>query len=229
MKQHHVRTTILATALGLLLPATSQAQFIGFPFLGYGAFGNYRNMYGLYGRTYVPITSPYMNPGLSAFSGGAGYGGAYNPLQFNASFNPVLYNPTPSVYNPAVYNAAFNPSFSQTGPAYALEGTTGSGTRPAIGQAPASERLRPRAVSPRSGRIEVLVPTSDAQVTLEGVLMKQTGTERAFRTPPLNANEEYSYEVQVRWRDARGSHTETRRVRFRGGQDVLVDFRTTSS
>jgi uncharacterized protein (TIGR03000 family) len=46
--------------------------------------------------------------------------------------------------------------------------------------------------------IELIVP-ADAQVWFDGVATSQTGTVRRFVTPPLNGDNNYSYEVKARW------------------------------
>ena len=46
--------------------------------------------------------------------------------------------------------------------------------------------------------IELVVP-ADAQVWFNGQATAQTGSVRRFVTPPLNANGDYSYDVNVRW------------------------------
>jgi uncharacterized protein (TIGR03000 family) len=46
--------------------------------------------------------------------------------------------------------------------------------------------------------IELVVP-ANAQVWFNGQATAQTGTVRRFVTPPLNADNDYSYELKVRW------------------------------
>jgi uncharacterized protein (TIGR03000 family) len=46
--------------------------------------------------------------------------------------------------------------------------------------------------------IELVVP-ADAQLWFNGQATTQTGTVRRFVTPPLNADNDYSYEMKARW------------------------------
>jgi uncharacterized protein (TIGR03000 family) len=46
--------------------------------------------------------------------------------------------------------------------------------------------------------IELIVP-ADAQVSFNGQSTAQTGTVRRFVTPPLNPDNDYTYELTVRW------------------------------
>jgi uncharacterized protein (TIGR03000 family) len=73
--------------------------------------------------------------------------------------------------------------------------------------------------------IDVRVPTATAQVWFDGVLMRQSGVERHFVTPPLTPGEMYAFEIRASWRDVAGKElTRTRRVDVRAGEQQVVDF-----
>jgi uncharacterized protein (TIGR03000 family) len=75
----------------------------------------------------------------------------------------------------------------------------------------------------RSALITVQVP-ADAEIWFEGEKMSQTGTNRLFRSPPLEAGQNYSYEVKARW-TANGQPVEqSRQVRVWPGAMVQVNF-----
>jgi uncharacterized protein (TIGR03000 family) len=70
----------------------------------------------------------------------------------------------------------------------------------------------------------VVLPTPDAELWVEDMHTKQTGTTRAFQLPVLIAGTEYAYQMRARW--VEGDHTveQSRTVLFRAGQQVTVDF-----
>jgi uncharacterized protein (TIGR03000 family) len=61
-------------------------------------------------------------------------------------------------------------------------------------------------------------------VWFEGKKMTATGTDRAFRSPPLEAGQRYLYDVRARWREHGHLVTQTRQVKVRAGADVNVTF-----
>lgn len=79
-----------------------------------------------------------------------------------------------------------------------------------------------------AARLEVLLPT-DAELFVDGKKTSQTGTARKFTTPDLKPGQEYIYELRARWNGKAGKNEETRRIAFRAGQQVKVDFSKPSS
>jgi len=71
--------------------------------------------------------------------------------------------------------------------------------------------------------IEVRVP-ADAQIWIDGVKTKQHGAKRAFASPTLAAGKDYVYEIRAVWREDGRETTETRKITFRAGAQVSVDF-----
>jgi uncharacterized protein (TIGR03000 family) len=211
----------LCTLLILSAPSIVQAQVVALPLFGgfgFGAFGP-----GYWGNPYG---------GYRWFNGGAGmapyvFTPGRNMALYNGAFRPDPYNPTPAIYNPAQYNASFNPNMGRLVPDYTANvAAKASPTPSSSARVPAGKGIRPASLAApaRPARLEVRLPAADAEVMLQGVRMKQTGTIRRFVTPPLDLASRFSYDVVVRWRDARGSHTETRHVRVMAGQDLIVDL-----
>ena len=59
---------------------------------------------------------------------------------------------------------------------------------------------------------------------MDGVKTTQTGTDRVFESPPLEAGKAFRYEVTVRWVE-RGAVRESKRVvTGTPGEVVRVDF-----
>ena len=73
-------------------------------------------------------------------------------------------------------------------------------------------------------RVVVRVPTADAQVWFDGRLTAQQGTERSFKSPPLDAGGDYSYQIRAHWRQNGQERDEVRTVSPQPGQEVRVDF-----
>lgn len=63
------------------------------------------------------------------------------------------------------------------------------------------------------------------EVWVDGVAMEQLGTDRLFRSPPLEKGCEYVYTIKARWLDNEGKPVEqTQEVRVHSGERVLMVF-----
>jgi uncharacterized protein (TIGR03000 family) len=72
--------------------------------------------------------------------------------------------------------------------------------------------------------LRVLVPSPKAQVAIDGVATRQSGSERWFVSPPLEPCRRYSYTVAVTWPSNSYTFvTRTRQVDVGSGQTVKVD------
>jgi len=79
------------------------------------------------------------------------------------------------------------------------------------------------AVTDNTARVEVRVP-ADARLTFDGQATAQTGSDRTFRSPPLEPGQDYVYEVQARWDAAGRPVDQTRKVTVHAGDHVVVNF-----
>lgn len=72
--------------------------------------------------------------------------------------------------------------------------------------------------------LSVKVPQPGAEVFVDGVKTAQTGTDRLFESPPLEAGKEFKYEVTARW--VAGGFTVEKKKVVTGtpGEVVRVDF-----
>jgi uncharacterized protein (TIGR03000 family) len=72
--------------------------------------------------------------------------------------------------------------------------------------------------------IDVKMPCF-GELWVDGVPMEQLGTDRLFRSPPLEKGYEFVYTVKARWLDSEGRPVQqTQEVRVRSGQRVLLIF-----
>lgn len=101
--------------------------------------------------------------------------------------------------------------------------------RMAAGQSPASPAPAATSAtppeSPKEERavLEIHCP-ADAELTLEGVKMKDTGEERRFRSPPLKAGKEYLYSLKATWKEEGKVRVVERKVEVAAGKQVVVDL-----
>ncbi len=73
--------------------------------------------------------------------------------------------------------------------------------------------------------IEVVLPTDDARVWIDGNATSSRGTERRYNSPSLQAGHNYSYTVKASWITENGDlATVERQVPLSAGSRVLVDF-----
>ncbi len=76
-----------------------------------------------------------------------------------------------------------------------------------------------------SSKLTVTVPLDDATLTIEGQKTTQTGTSRAFDTPPLEAGKRFVYRFEVKWEPNNYTKlTRTRTVEFAAGDALAVDL-----
>jgi uncharacterized protein (TIGR03000 family) len=75
-----------------------------------------------------------------------------------------------------------------------------------------------------TAQVMVFVP-ANAEVFFDGAPTTQTGTQRAYVTPPLAFGQEYSYSIEARWTAADGTPVDQiRKVQVTAGGNVQVDF-----
>lgn len=81
----------------------------------------------------------------------------------------------------------------------------------------------------KPANIKILLPDNlykPAEVRIESVLTKQTGSERTFVTPPLEPGKTYTYKVEATIEP--NNYTKIMRVRevtFKAGEDLTLDLR----
>jgi uncharacterized protein (TIGR03000 family) len=68
-------------------------------------------------------------------------------------------------------------------------------------------------------QVNLRVP-GDAKVSFDGTQTRQTGMARRFESPPLDAGQEYAYQIRVQWKQNGKDVTQTRQVTVHAG-DVI--------
>jgi uncharacterized protein (TIGR03000 family) len=200
------------------------------------------------GWPYGPLTAPPWNyPGLygGPFVGYPwGYYGYYGPRAGAFWSNglslygpPVpTYGPVPGVFGNGDLNRLWK-AVPSPGIPFGWVGLYAASPRPrplTVNVWPSTERVagpttQPVAAAPAEVQgpcliLSVKVPQPSAEVFVDGVKTSQTGTDRIFESPPLNAGQEFKYEVMVRWLERGAMHESKRTVIGTPGEVVRVDF-----
>lgn len=206
--------TALALAALLLLTDTAGAQMFrgrggsGF-YVGPGGFGygNYPGTYG--GAGYAPF---YGNYGYSPYYGGY-YGRGYysSPWYYDSDYT---YGDNRWVDNRWTDNRVWSDNYVYGADDYLYGAHYGCGGRH---HAFGPQRARDAVV------LELIVPPN-AELWLNGERTTQRGAVRSFVTPPLTDNQEYAYEVRMRWLENGRTVDKTRRVNFKRGDLLVVDM-----
>jgi uncharacterized protein (TIGR03000 family) len=71
--------------------------------------------------------------------------------------------------------------------------------------------------------LTIRVP-ANAEIWVDGVATRMTGTVRSFVSPVLQAGKEYYYELTARWTENGRDVTQTRRINVAAGDNLSVDF-----
>jgi uncharacterized protein (TIGR03000 family) len=74
-------------------------------------------------------------------------------------------------------------------------------------------------------RYEITVPCASATVFLDGVETRQTGLNRVYITPPVDAGRDYTVKVTVQWKGQDGApRTQARTLDVQAGATVRCAF-----
>ena len=178
--------------------------------------GNWNNASGYYPAANSGWYSPsgYSNWNYPVTYGNSWYGqGGYRSY----------YTPSYSYYTPSYSYST--PSYSYSTPSYSYYTTPSNSvvtSNPVITQTSFYEPS-----DSRKSLLTVIVPTTDAQVWLNGTLMSSQGIERLYSSPPLDAGN-YTYSVKAQWMMDGKPVEQLRDVTVRAGQRSSVDFRQSS-
>jgi uncharacterized protein (TIGR03000 family) len=80
--------------------------------------------------------------------------------------------------------------------------------------------------NPRTARIDVLVPNTEAELTFDNTRLTVPGTRREFITPPLVPGGKYVYNVRVTWMDDGVLRPRDKNVFVEAGDRMVVDLST---
>jgi uncharacterized protein (TIGR03000 family) len=84
--------------------------------------------------------------------------------------------------------------------------------------------VTPAAPVNNTAEMDILLPTADAQVWVDGNQMSMTGTYRSFVSPPLQPGYSYTYHVAAAWMDNGREVRAERTVPVTAGQVSRLDF-----
>jgi uncharacterized protein (TIGR03000 family) len=207
MFQSRYSIVLTATvALAALLMTVAPVSAAGYG----GSRGGYRGGYnggyngGYRGGNYWGGNNGYGNYGWNRPGVSIGFGG-YDRSFSNPSYgyysSPDVQYGTPSYYyTPSTTvvtpSATYDPNVSQAG-----------FTQP-------DDRAR----------IEVRVPTTDAQIMFDGDKTQQQGMDREFVSPPLTPGKSFTYSIEARWMENGRQVNQKRSVTVGAGQNATVDF-----
>jgi uncharacterized protein (TIGR03000 family) len=195
---------LILAALGMLLvPAAARAQVVlfggapgGVGFGGYSSWNGYGGSPYGYGMNTYGYGSAYGGYGYGSPYGGYGYGAGYIPYYSATYIVPVI-----STASTATAPARMR---SEIYPAIAYRDTPSEMTQ---------------------AYIDVRLPAADAAVWIDGMRMKQTGTDRRFITPALDPGSTYTLEIRASWPGANGKQeTRAQRIDVRAGGQQSVAF-----
>ncbi len=223
----HVASLLLGAA-AFLTPTPAEAQFVIFRPRGAGVFSDYG---GFGGYPYAPGW-----PGYNGFGFGS-YGGPYSPGLFPGGYGGPAY---PGLYN---YGGNSYPNMFQnlTTPGWPVGPTSGENfasvprMRPDVTPFPNTSVFPggslvgsvPAAEASESAVLDVTVPSTGAEVWVQGVPTRQSGTARRYVSPPLVPGKDYVYTLRARWRDASGAtQLQQQNVVVQAGSEVRVTFPT---
>jgi uncharacterized protein (TIGR03000 family) len=207
----HWYAFVMAAAVTLLAAETSCAQVgavfsgIGHPRgLGFGlpVGGFYPYSPYAYG---VPYGFGYGSPyGYSPFGYGLGYG---SPYGYGLGYgSPYGYGS----FGYGYFGLYSGYTFTYTYVAAAPRGSS-------------SSFYAPNPVTSQTALLEVSVP-ADAEVWFDGEKSSQTGTERSFRSKPLQADTVYTFEVKASWKENDKPVERTRKVRLMAGESISTSL-----
>jgi len=184
----------------------------------YGTFGTFGYPYGGYPYGGYPYSMPssYLPGGYLSYPVTPNMTSSYSFSQ-----QPLAY--TPGIY-PYALASSGTPAASpiiQPSPSLPSTGTQVPRVRPALYPAVAVTQ------DDDTASMQVIVPSTDAEVWFQGVKTSQTGTVREFVSPSLTPGNNYSYEVRARWTLPSGKVVnQSRTVRVRAGTRATIDFTT---
>jgi len=117
------------------------------------------------------------------------------------------------------------PFYTYSTPTYNSVPVNGYATNGTQGSASSSSTTRTSFYQdPNSANITIHVPNPDAKVWFDGTLTKQTGFERHFHTPPLQAGTS-KYTIRAQWDNGIDLGDQERVIEVFPGHSVTVDFR----
>lgn len=191
------------SAAALLVSAGAVSAQHGHGGWGHGGHGGWGH--GGWGHGHVTGLGHYLHD-----HAGYGYGHHHHyPYGYSYSY-PSIYSGY-SYYSPTLYSGSYYAT-----PVYSSVPNYGT---PAVGLP-----VQPAAPVGNVARVEVVVPSADAQVWVEGVEMASRGTNRVLESPELAPGRSYTYTIRASWNQGNQTVGDERKVDVVPGQTFSVDF-----
>jgi uncharacterized protein (TIGR03000 family) len=177
-------------------------------------------------RVHVNITmGGYDGPGY--FPGAfRGYGPVYRPgYGIPVLFPTFSYGqpiPTIGVIPTPAPQPFFPPAYPPPAPVVIIPPAPDRTERAAQPTPPAAEK--PNSFKPNPARLQVLVPTPDAKVLVEGAEMAGEGTNRIFSFADVKGNSPVTYTVTASWTQNGQTVMQEKRVQVTAGITSIVVF-----
>jgi uncharacterized protein (TIGR03000 family) len=74
--------------------------------------------------------------------------------------------------------------------------------------------------------IRVQLPTADTKFEVQGIVTKQEGASRFFKSPPLDPGKSYAYDMKATWMENGKQMVRQKTIQVMAGMTTEVDFRT---
>ncbi len=174
---------------------------------GSGLYGS--GLYGGYPYGVNGFTGPYGAYGAGAYPGIGlynNYYGGYGGYPYGGAVSPYGFGGYPSDYGGYYGGSGYSSMYPSGGIAL-------------------SNKLDNVSAGITSS-VWVKVPTADAEVWVNGVKTKTTGSDREFVTPKLTPGKKYKYQVKVLWQENGKEQSREETVSFLPGQNVNLDLAT---
>lgn len=223
-----IASLFLGTA-AFLVPSPAEAQVVLFAPRGLGFSGGYG------GYPNGPGWPGYNGYGYGGYGAPYGYGGPYYPGLYPGGYGagaayPGLYSYGGNWY-PNMFRNVTTPGWP-VGPTSGDSFTSVPRMRSNVPEYPNTSALTGGALvgtaqASEPAVLDVTLPSSGAEVWVQGVQTRQNGTQRRYVSPPLLAGKDYVYTVRARWRDAHGAvQLQQQNVIVQAGSEVRVAFPT---
>jgi uncharacterized protein (TIGR03000 family) len=212
LKKMYLVPLVLSLAALLVIADSAHAQRRGG---GWG--GGYGRGYGGGwggGNNWQSYVAPFIGGGYygNNYYGSGGYYSGYGRGYYGNAWDSPYYSGYRSGY--------YYPSTSYVVPSYDYS------YAPSYNSYQSS--YTPTQSTPTNAQIRVLVPDAQTKVTFDGNPTQQTGTERWFYTPNLQAGANNTYRIRATWMMAGREMSQERVVNVNPGQSVTVEFTQTA-
>ena len=216
------KVMLLAGALTWTLGVTSFADAqISFSFGGRGYGGHGHHHYGPHlhigpGHLHLDTGRYHLD-----YGGYRNYG--YWPSYGSRYYTSPAYSYVYPQYNYVVPRYSYYPSAYGAYQEQYLPTPPLTVIAPVVSPPIASQPIAP-VVATNRGKIQLILPDPEAEVTFDGVRVDNVGRVRSFDTPPLEPGHTYSYKVAARWTQNGMPVTDARVVEVIPGRTSVVDF-----